>query len=548
MTEPTPTFALSHDLVEAVCALSPITATFAGVAGHEHRWDDVSPEGQDARAAMVADFTHRLAALPPTDDPDDALAQAVLGEYLAERTAFYGSDDRYLDLNNITSTFQCFPMAFDAMDAESPEGREAVEARLAALPEAMERYRALLQEGLRRGAAVSRRQVEAAVAQGRAQAALYHGTAARAGRPPEAGEAAALALAALTDWLERAYLPGATPADGVGREAYARAARQHLGKTLDLKETYAWGFEEIRRIDVAMAELARSIAPGVAVDALARRLDDPTTGEGLALPEPFLTAMRERQSRALDQLAGTHFDVPEPIRRLDVKLAPAGGKVGAYYMPPSEDFSRPGCIWYAPGTLATMPLWQQISTAYHEGFPGHHLQIGLQLHRKAHLSRFQRVLAVWPGAAEGWALYAEQLMLELGYFERPAYAFGMYAAQLMRAARVVVDIGLHLGLTIPGDFDFHPGEPWSYSLAVAMMHERSFMPLEQAESDVVRYLGWPAQAIAYKVGQRVVLHARQTLVTEGGLPLRTFHQRVLDLGSVGLATLEASLGLASPER
>src|SRR6185503_20958269 len=99
-----------------------------------------------------------------------------------------------------------------------------------------------------------------------------------------------------------------------------------------------------------------------------------------------------------------HFDVPPPIRRVDVRLAPPGGAIGAYYVGPSEDLSRPGTVWYSPGARTAMPLWQEITTAYHEGFPGHHLQVALQVLSRDRLTRFQRLLGDWCGYAEGWAL------------------------------------------------------------------------------------------------------------------------------------------------
>jgi uncharacterized protein (DUF885 family) len=543
MTEREAVFGLSDELVEAICRSSPITATLSGVNGYDHLWDDLSPEGLDARLSALREFSRRLGEMPPSTDGDAALAQLVMAEYLDERCEFYASDDRFRDLNNITSTFQQWPMVFDVMDVTSEDGREAVRERLKNLPTAVENYRALLAEGMSRRAVVSKRQVNAVIRQGRLQPRVFHDVASQAGVEDGVADLARAAIVELTDWLENVYLPAALETDGVGREAYERAARQHLGMNIDLEETYAWGFEEIRRIDAAMTSLAAEIAPGKSVAEVARLLDDPATGPSAEIPGAFLAEMEARQRLALANLAGTHFDVPAEIRRLEVKAAPPGGKVGAYYMQPSEDFRRAGSVWYSTGSATKMPLWQEISTAYHEGFPGHHLQVGLQVYNRERLSRFQRMIAMWPGSAEGWALYAEQLMLELGYFERPEYALGMYAAQLMRAARVVVDIGLHLGLSIPEDFDFHPGETWSYELALAMMQERALMDSEQAEGEVIRYLGWPGQAISYKIGQRVLLDARDALVTRRRMPLREFHDRVLELGSVGLGTLKIQLGV-----
>jgi uncharacterized protein (DUF885 family) len=235
---------------------------------------------------------------------------------------------------------------------------------------------------------------------------------------------------------------------------------------------------------------------------------------------------------------------------LEVKLAPPGGALGAYYMPPSEDFSRPGTVWYAPGSRLPIPLYGEVSTAYHEGFPGHHLQCSIQVFLADRLSRLQRLLVLYPGHCEGWALYAEHLMHELGFLERPDYVLGMLAAQLLRALRVVADIGMHLELEIPAGESFHPGETWSYELAVELLHRRGFLPLDHAESEVTRYLGWPGQAIAYKVGQRVILELREELRRRLGpaFELKEFHARVVGSGSVGLDLLRERVlsGPASP--
>ncbi|CAN5285899.1 DUF885 domain-containing protein [soil metagenome] len=550
-----PVFAFSHDLVEALCELSPVSATFIGVRGYDHRWDDFTPAGHAARAASLRAFSDRLLALPPASDDDSALAIRVHREYLDERIEFHAEGDPLLDLNNIASTFQILALVFDFMDASSVAGISAIAARFEGFSDAALGYRALLAEGLARRRVVARRQVEAAIAQGRVKTAVsFARTIAEASRAlpgvdadlaarvDHAAERNHPAHAELPDWPERVYLAGATDEDGVGRERYERSMRRHLGATFDPIALHQWGWEEVRRIESTMREVARTITPGATVREVADALaNDPS--QSLAIPEPFLESMRERQMRALAQLDGAHFDVPAILRKVDVKLAPAGGKPGAYYSPPSEDFSRPGTVWYSPGQRRALPLWQEITTAYHEGFPGHHLQVAMQVYLESRLTRFQRLLADWPGYAEGWALYAEQLMLELGFFEKPEYVLGMHAAQLARACRVVVDIGLHLGLTIPGDTDFHPGKTWSFEIAVEMMRDRALLDPEVAESEIVRYLGWPAQAISYKVGQRVILELRAECMQREGaaFDLKRFHAAVVGVGGVGLNTLRETL-------
>jgi uncharacterized protein (DUF885 family) len=271
-----------------------------------------------------------------------------------------------------------------------------------------------------------------------------------------------------------------------------------------------------------------------------------TTDPSMAAPDAdaFIAIMQERQEQALAQLNGTHFDVPEQITTIEVRVAPPGGALAAHYIAPSEDFTRPGRVMYPLDGKETFPLYEEVTTAYHEGFPGHHLQIGWQTAMGDALSRFHR-LAVWyPGSGEGWALYAEHLMGELGYFEKPEYELGLLSSQIFRAARIVIDIGCHLGLTVPdgaladhGVFD-HGGETWSYELGLDMLQSVCHLDPLNAESEIVRYLGWPGQAIAYKVGEKFILDLRDERSHDPGFDLKTFHADLLSLGSLGLDLLE----------
>ena len=202
-------------------------------------------------------------------------------------------------------------------------------------------------------------------------------------------------------------------------------------------------------------------------------------------------------------------------------IAPPGGAAAMYYTGPSEDFSRPGRTWYPTLGKTRFPLWGEVSICYHEGVPGHHLQIAQVRYLADSLSRFQRTLAGTSGHAEGWALYAERLMGELGYLDDPAYELGMLRAQAMRAVRVVVDIGMHLELAIPADERYHPGETWTPELALPFVIERSrSSPPTSWRSEVDRYLGLPGQAISYKVGERVWLGARDAARARAGACVR----------------------------
>jgi uncharacterized protein (DUF885 family) len=214
-----------------------------------------------------------------------------------------------------------------------------------------------------------------------------------------------------------------------------------------------------------------------------------------------------------------------------------------YYTGPSEDFSRPGRTWYPTQGRTTFPLWGEVSTCYHEAVPGHHLQVATTRYLRDRLDRFQRTIGWNSGYGEGWALYAERLMGELGYLEDPAFELGMLRAQAMRAMRVVVDIGLHLEKAIPKGERYHPGEVWTPELALPFVLERSGYPESFMQSEVDRYLGWPGQAISYKVGERVWLRARDAARARAGaaFDLKRFHTEALELGPLGLDQLDEEL-------
>ena len=545
-----PVFPLSDELVNAFAVRWPAYATMAGVPADHGAWNDWSPAGVEAWAGVLASFQARLRALPEPAGAWARLARRVMGAFLHERLDDHAHGEHLVELNNIDSASQHIRMVFDVMDTTTAAGWAAVAARLGTLDQACESYRAALEEGRRTGRVVARRQVLAVIEQARLHAgdgSFFHTLPAACERsgaevPAAIREGVASgvgvargAFAALADYLERTYLPAASAVDAVGRERYLRLARRFLGTTIDPVETYAWGWSEVHAIEAQMARVAAEIRHGATLPEVIEILKTEPARSAASAAE-FLRYMEERQRRALAELDGTHFDIPAPIRRLEVKQAPPGGAIGAYYIPPSEGFARPGTIWYSPGAATRFPLWDEISTAYHEGFPGHHLQCGLQVYLEDRLSRLHRFLVCYSGHAEGWALYVEQLMHELGYFERPDYVLGMLAGKLARAYRVVLDIGMHLELPIPRDAPLHAGGAWRHEIAVEYMHQRAFLDLDHARSEATRYLGWPGQAICYKVGERVILDLRDTLRRRQGaaFDLKAFHASVIGSGSIGL--------------
>ncbi|MGH9198932.1 MAG: DUF885 domain-containing protein, partial [Acidimicrobiia bacterium] len=333
------------------------------------------------------------------------------------------------------------------------------------------------------------------------------------------------------DYLVGTYLPNAKEDDGVGAEIYVAAADTFLGMMIDPIEIYEWGWEEVGRLERAMSDAAHQIDPERSVDEVIEMLEaDPAYAS--SSQEAFAEFVQQRLDQALGQLDGVHFDVPSEIRTVTVNLVPPGAALGAYYLQPTEDFTRPGGVWYSHGERQQIPLWSEVSTAYHEGFPGHHLQVGTAMTLKENLSRAHRVWIWYSGYGEGWALYTERLMDELGFFERPEYLLGMLASQQLRACRVVIDIGCHLGLRIPAQSAFAPGEIWGYDAAVETLHKVAGIPLDVSHSEIKRYLGWPGQAISYKVGEREILLLRQEARDRDGsrFDLKDFHRRLLGWG------------------
>jgi uncharacterized protein (DUF885 family) len=550
---------LCDEYVERYAALDPIGATFEGLPGHDDELTDYSPDGIAERVEHEQATLRRLEATAIESDAD-RLATDVLAEDLRTSIELFEAGEPFRQLNVIASPLQSVRMCFDLMPTDTREDWETIAARMGRVPEALGGIETTLSEGTRQGLVAARRQVEACTQQADAWGGQGQDPAPFFVRLLEAYDGAGVDDAALRRQLEHAagrateayaslgrflvdeYLPHATERDAIGAERYVRFARAFNGIQLDLEETYEWGWEELHRIEHAMAEVAERILPGEPLHAVIEHLEGDSE-RAIEGEDAFRQWLQDLLDRTVAELDGVHFDIPEPVKAVEAMIAPPGGAAAMYYTGPSEDFSRPGRTWYPTLGKTRFPLWQEVSTCYHEGVPGHHLQIAQVRYLSDTLSRYQRTLAGSSGHAEGWALYAERLMGELGYLDEPDYELGMLNAHAFRAARVVLDIGLHLELPIPERERYHPGERWAPELALPFMVEHMRFPVDFLESELDRYLGWAGQAISYKVGERVWLGARDTVRRREGddFDLKAFHARALDLGPMGLAQLEREL-------
>jgi uncharacterized protein (DUF885 family) len=540
-------YEISDDYVERLAVLDPCTATYAGISGHDHEITDFSPAGTAARVQLAHDS---IAALDraPIDNDRDRVAAAVMRDRLQNDVDFFEAKEDLRPLRIIGSPVQEVRQCFDLMKFDTDDDWEIARERMTRVPEGLAGIEETLRKGVAEGVVASRRQALACAQQAEAWAGdspFFKQLAAQRPENPGLATAAEIATAAygeLGTYLRDDYAPVADPRDPVGRERYALFAAAFNGVDLDLDETYAWGVDELHRIEDQMTRVAGRIQPGASIAEAIEILDaDPARAiEGV---DEFQAWNQGLIDQTIGELDGTHFDIAEPLHRCEAMIAPPGGAAAMYYTAPSEDFSRPGRTWYPTQGVTRFPLWKEVSTCYHEAVPGHHLQVAQVMYLADTLSRFQRLFGFVSGHGEGWALYAERLMGELGYLDNPDYEMGMLAAQAMRAVRVVVDIGMHLEMTIPDHERYNPGATWTPDLALPFVIERSRFPEKFMRSEVDRYLGWPGQAISYKVGERVWLDCRADAQRRKGaaFDLKAWHTYALDLGGMGLGLLREEL-------
>ena len=450
-------YEIADRYVLAYAALDPIAATDAGIAGHDHELTDYSPDVSGARDRLDRDTLAALGRASRTDDRDRVAAD-VMTERLQLAVALHDAGEDLRAVRIIGSPVQEIRSCFDLMAYDTAHDWDVAAQRLARVPASIASFEAALREGIGQGLVAARRQAmgcahQAATWGGESETAPFFvslvgnhdGDPTLHAELERSASAATDAYAHLAGFLRDEYAPKSEPRDPVGRDRYALFARSFNGIELDLDETYEWGWEELYRIEERMRDVAARILPGETVVAVGDHLDHDAsrTIDGV---DAFQRWNQDLIDHTIAELDGTHFDLAPPIRRCQAMIAPAGGAAAMYYTGPSEDFSRPGRTWYPTQGRTSFPLWREVSTCYHEGVPGHHLQVAQVKYLSERLSRFQRAFGFVSGHGEGWALYAERLMGELGYLEDPAYELGMLGAQAMRAVRVIVDIGMHLEL------------------------------------------------------------------------------------------------------
>ncbi|WP_254813060.1 DUF885 domain-containing protein [Streptomyces cavourensis] len=538
--------------VDALIELDPITGTYLGVPESSRRLPDLSPAGQSASADLIRATLLKLddaERLPGADSDEERRCARLLRERLTAELAVHEAEEGLRAVSNLHSPAHSLVQVFTLTPTATEEDWAAVLERLGAVPAAVEGYRASLGLGLERELYAGPRATATFVGQltewsgGGESAAFFADLVAPAPEAlrPRLTEAARLAtqsLAALRDWVRDVYAPAIEGApDTVGRERYARWSRYYNGTDLDLDEAYAYGWSEYHRLLAEMRTEAAKILPGASPWEALAHLD--VHGKHIEGVDEVREWLQGLMDEAIEKLDGTHFDLAERVRKVESHIAPPGGAAAPYYTGPSEDFSRPGRTWLPTMGETRFPVYDLVSTWYHEGVPGHHLQIAQWTHVADSLSRYQASVGMVSANAEGWALYAERLMDELGFLSDAERRLGYLDAQMMRACRVIVDIGMHLELEIPADSPFHPGERWTPALAQEFFGNHSGRPADFVESELTRYLSMPGQAIGYKLGERAWLLGRENARAAHGdaFDLKSWHMAALSQGSLGLDDL-----------
>ena len=545
--------------VRALADLDPLTAVYLGINPDDDRLPDLSPAGDRAIAELgrrtLAELDEAEAAGASADDAERRCAR-LLRERLTAELAVHDAGEGLRAVRNLGSPVHNVREVFTLMPTGTEQDWQLIGRRLARLPQAFAEYRTTLEEGIARDLLSGPRQVATVIGQfgewldpqtpggwfGEFVQGAPEGL--RTGLT-EIAVGAADALADLRDWLRDVYGRAAAAApDTAGRERYARWVRYWTGSELDLDEAYGWAWREFHDLDVQMRAEAAKVLPGSTPMQAMRWLE--SDGPAIKGEEAAREYLQGLMDQAIGDLQGSHFDLAEPITRVESRLAPSGTAAAPYYTPPSLDFTRPGRTWLPTLGRDSFPVWDLVSTWYHEGVPGHHLQIAQWNYVADQLSTYQVSLGGVSANMEGWALYAERLMDELGYLTDPGHRLGYLNAQMMRALRVIVDIGMHVGLDFPADSPFKPGEPVLPDDARAFFGQYCGLPADFLDSELVRYLGMPGQAIGYKLGERAWLRGRAAAKAaheaRGGVfDLKAWHMAALSQGSLGLDDLVAEL-------
>jgi uncharacterized protein (DUF885 family) len=541
-----------HDLFDRhwahLMAEFPELATMTGWHEGHDRWTDVSVDAverrrQDAGRWLAEAERIDASALDEVDRRSHEMFVAV--ERAEVEAARFPAP--YLPLNQMEGP-QLDPAFFlGVMGQSTPQEVDDLLARLRAVPNLVEQTTELLHRGLELGVTPPQiclrsvpDQLEAHLS---ADPTVNPFLTAIAGAPDEArAEAAAVVAESLVPAFERfrqvvldTYLPACRETIALtdlpdGRDWYAERVRYHTTTDMTPEEIHEVGQAEVARIVAEMDRVMEQTGFTGGRKAFAEHLrTDPkhyfASGEELLA---FYRDIAKRVDPGVARLFSRMPRLPFGITEVPAEQAPA--QPAAYYMPGSLELGRAGMFYANTYDLPSRPRWNMESICLHEAVPGHHFQIALAQETDG-LPMFRRQSLTCTAYIEGWGLYCESLGDELGLYTDPYQRYGSLDAELMRACRLVLDTGMHaLG--------------WTRQQAIDFFVEHSPSPEHDLIVEVDRYIVWPGQALAYKVGSLKIQELRQRAATAmgDGFDLRGFHDEVLRHGALPLGMLEDVIG------
>ena len=539
--EPSLLDATCEDFLYDLAELIPTLATEIGLEGHDCDLQDFSPEYYGEVADRIRDVVADVDALndstDASDDEDDFddvdnLTASLLRDRMAFKLELHHQGEDLRQLNNIDSPVQTIRDSFALMPKVSKEDFEHIEARLSKVPAALAGYRASLSEAASAGNVPAYRQIEAVIKQ---CGDLADGDSVfdQLGLPEDSAvvEKAKAAFDEMATWLSTELAPHGRHDDAVGRDRYELFSEFFLGRGINLDEAYTWAKEQLKETVAEQRALAQKLyGPDATILGAYKRLNEEEryTLRGTDALLEWMNSVNEQVMRDLD---GVDVTIPEGLHKVECAIDHAGSG-GIFYTPPSDDLIRPGTMWWSvPEGQEVFHTWQELTTVFHEGIPGHHLQIGTALMQRNDLNLWRRT-ACWNSAhGEGWALYAEELMGEHGHFDDPGFRMGLLDARRLRLARVMIDIGVHLKKATPDGTGV-----WDAAYAKAFLRDNSAMPESHIAFELDRYLGWPGQAPSYAIGYRDWCSLRDSAL-EQGMTLRQFHDKALKFGSMPMDML-----------
>ena len=533
---------IADNYVNAYLERFPETATYYGLSGYRHnRLTDMSKSAID-EWHRVQDAT--LALLEANGRPAeigsrDWVTYGVLHEELASAAAARVCRSHLWAASTTTAWYTSLPFLFDYQPLSTAENRQDALDRLTALGPFIDQDIANLREGLRRGYSAPRVTVEDVPEQVRSllkENNPFLGMAARVSDDEFSDTAVyvfetivAPAIERYATFIEDEYLPAARTEPSVeanpnGDECYPALVRSYTSVSMNPRQIHELGLEQMALIQQQFRDVIDEHFDGVPTPVLLRTIN--------AEAEFTFASEQAVIDYSRKALAAAKAAMPRAFGRLpeaDVIIKPypdfAASGVGGYQSP-AEDGTRPGIFWIAVVDPQTRTRATQKATLYHETYPGHHLQgsIALELGDRVH------TVARYFGSAgfsEGWALYAERVAEELGLYDDPVDMLGLLSDQGARAARLVVDTGLHT-------------RGWSRQQAVDYMLANTGWAETDIQNDVNRYISWPGQANSYMLGKLEIDRLRRLAQDELGdaFDIRDFHDRVLENGGITLPMLD----------